>query len=185
MPGPLTRAARHSIRKSDAETATRSNVPRSRPSNTWCSWPDDVRISSRPLRSLISRASSGDLIVREPGSRAPISDSRGRVVESVGRVRNSVNREKTARIVKAYEAGATINVVAAEFGLNRKTVMRHVRKAGAKLRRQSLDAAGVARARALYMSGKTLAQIGEAGGAAPGTVTSTSRSSLISAGQSV
>lgn len=69
-------------------------------------------------------------------------------------------------MVAAYEAGATINVVAAEFGVNRETVMRHLHRAGAKLRHQGLDEAGVAKARELYLSGETLAKVG----AAPGTV---------------
>lgn len=73
-------------------------------------------------------------------------------------------------MVEVYEAGATINVVAAEFGVNRETVMRHLHRAGAKLRRQGLDEAGVARARELYLSGETLAKVGAALGVAPGTV---------------
>lgn len=73
-------------------------------------------------------------------------------------------------MVAAYEAGATINVVAAEFSVNRETVMRHLHRAGAKLRHQGLDEAGVAKARELYLSGKTLAKVGAALGVAPGTV---------------
>ncbi len=44
-----------------------------------CPWLDDVRNSSRALKSLISRASSGVLKRREARVRTPISDVRGRV----------------------------------------------------------------------------------------------------------
>lgn len=74
------------------------------------------------------------------------------------------------RMVELYEAGMTIRKVGTEIGLNRETVIRHLRKAGAKLRRQGLDTASVERARELYLGGQTLAQVGEVLGVAPGTV---------------
>ncbi|MFI8631221.1 hypothetical protein ACIGEP_01320 [Microbacterium sp. NPDC077663] len=134
-----------------------------------CSWLEDVRISSRALRSLISRVKAGELDLSEDRIRTPISDVRGCVIESIGRVRNSLTAEEIGRMVEAYERGATIRVVAAEFGLNRETVMRHLHRSGAKLRHQGLDEAGVAKARELYLSGETLAKVGAALGVAPGT----------------
>lgn len=136
----------------------------------WCSLLEDVRISSRALRTLISRASFADLVERTPAVRTPISDVRGPVVESVGRVQTSVTPELVARMVELYEAGASARDVGREVGLHRAAVMRHLRKAGARLRRLGLDDAQVARARDLYLSGQTLAEVGAALGAAPGTV---------------
>lgn len=85
-------------------------------------------------------------------------------------VRNSVTLEVVTRMVELYEAGMTIREVGTEVGFNRETVTRHLRKAGAKLRRQGLDAANVERAQELYLGGQTLAQVGEVLGVAPGTV---------------
>lgn len=74
------------------------------------------------------------------------------------------------RMVELYESGSTARVVGETVGLHRETVMRHLRKEGAKLRRQGLDDAQVERARELYLSGKTLAQVGVTLGVGAGTV---------------
>ena len=131
---------------------------------------EDVRNSSRALRTLISRASSGVLLESEPPVRRLTSDARGRVAQPVGKVRNSVTPELLARMVELYENGATARDVGKTVGLHRETVMRHLRRAGARLRRQGLDDVQVERARELYLSGQTLAQVGAVLGAGAGTV---------------
>ncbi len=109
-------------------------------------------------------------MVRKVGARTPISDSRGRVIESVGRVQTSVTPEIVVRMVELYEAGMSARQVGLEVGLHRESVMRHLRNAGARVRRQGLDADAVEQARELYLSGKTLAQVGVVLGVAQGTV---------------
>ncbi len=135
-----------------------------------CPWLDDVRNSSRALKSLISRASSEIPMVRKVGARTPISDPRGRVIESVGKVQTSVTPEVVVRMVGLYGAGLSARQVGLEVGLHREAVMRHLRNSGARIRRQGLDADAVDQARELYLSGKTLAQVGIVLGVAPGTI---------------
>ena len=92
-------------------------------------------------------------MVRKVGARTPISDPRGRVIESVGRVQTSVTPEMIVQMVELYEAGTSARQVGLEVGLHREAVMRHLRNAGARLRRQGLDAEAVERARELYSAG--------------------------------
>ena len=95
--------------------------------------------------------------VRELGVRTPILDSRGRVIESVGKVQTSVTPEMIVQMVELYEAGTSARQVGLEVGLHREAVMRHLRNAGARLRRQGLDAEAVERARELYSAGWQIA----------------------------
>lgn len=72
-------------------------------------------------------------------AKRPISNVRGCVVESVGKVQNTVTPELVARMVELYEGGATAREVGKAAGLHSDTVMRHLWKAGAKLRRHGFD----------------------------------------------
>ena len=50
-------------------------------------------------------------------------------------------------------------MIAEEYGLDRATIMRHLREAGTALRRQGLTQEQTQRAAAMYRSGMTQAQV--------------------------
>lgn len=82
-------------------------------------------------------------MVRVDGQNTVISDPRGPVIEAIETVRNSVTPETAARMVALYEAGASTRQVAAEVGMHRQTVMRHLRRAGVTRYRVGLGASGI------------------------------------------
>ena len=73
------------------------------------------------------------------------------------------------RLIERYTTGATINDLAAEFSINRTTVMKHIERAGAP-RRRGIVQAHIDDARRLYEQGWSLARIGRHLGVDPGTV---------------
>lgn len=76
----------------------------------------------------------------------------------------------TIDMVTCYEAGALIRDVVAAFNVHRQTAVRHLRSVGAQLRKAGLTEEQTARAEVLYLSGQTLAQMGEKFGVPQGTV---------------
>lgn len=131
---------------------------------------EDVRISSRALKTLISRAKSGIKVDRHPGSTSIVADPRGQVIVSIEKVRNSVSPQMVIDMVAYYEAGASIREVSEACKVHRQTVARHLRSAGAKLRKPGLTDEQAALAVAMYLSGQNLAQVGSQLGVSPGTI---------------
>jgi hypothetical protein len=64
-------------------------------------------------------------------------------------------------LVDGYLAGATVYELAARFGIHRVTVSAHLHRQGVTVRRQGLDAEGVAHAVRLYEDGWSVARIGD------------------------
>ncbi len=131
---------------------------------------DNVRKSSRALKALISRAKAGIELDRVPGTYTQITDPRARVVAAIEKVQNSVTPQMAVDMVARYEAGASIREVAAAFKVHRETAARHLRSAGAQLRKAVLTEEQTAQAEVLYLSGQTLAQVGEKFDVSQGTI---------------
>ena len=65
------------------------------------------------------------------------------------------------RAITAYEAGAKLDEVAAQFGVHRHTVASHIKATGVRLRYAALTDDQIVEARQLYDEGRSFAQIGE------------------------
>lgn len=76
-------------------------------------------------------------------------------------------------LVDGYLAGQTVYELAAEFGIERRTVSAHLHRRGVPMRRRGLFLAQKEEAFALRNRGWSLAQIGAQFDVAPGTVRST------------
>lgn len=72
-------------------------------------------------------------------------------------------------LVADYNEGTRINDLAAKYGINRVTVMAHLKREGAESRRGVVERR-LPEATALYKGGWSLARIGEKLGVSPGTV---------------
>ncbi|MDP9332214.1 MAG: hypothetical protein M3Q30_02710 [Actinomycetota bacterium] len=77
--------------------------------------------------------------------------------------------EEVDRLLERYRAGTKIDDLAAEFAINRNTVMEHVRRAGAP-RRRNVVMDRLEEACQLYEQGWSLARVAEHFGVDPGTV---------------
>lgn len=136
----------------------------------WCSWLDKVPNSRHPLRSLISRAKAGITLVRELREVTPVTDTRGLVSCAVEKAPTSYTPELIAALRADYESGLSAREIGDARGLDRVTVLKRLRAAGVKIRRQGLEPGQVDTAVAMYMAGQTLAQVGAHYGVAQGTV---------------
>ncbi len=77
----------------------------------------------------------------------------------VGMRPTSYTPDLVARLRADYEAGRSSRMIAEEYGLDRATMMRHLRKVGVAIRRQGLTDAQAEQAAAMYRSGMTQAQV--------------------------
>ena len=64
-------------------------------------------------------------------------------------------------LVAGYQAGRTVYQLGREFGINRRTVSRHLHRHGVSMRRRGLSAEQIDEAVRLYEDGWSLARIGE------------------------
>ncbi|MDQ1725665.1 MAG: hypothetical protein QOG52_2693 [Frankiaceae bacterium] len=81
-----------------------------------------------------------------------------------------LNDTQVARLVERYRVGATVYQLAAEFGIDRKTVARRLKTAGVSLRLASPTTADVDEMVRLYDTGLALADVGERLGVGARTV---------------
>ena len=77
---------------------------------------------------------------------------------------------QAAQVVQQYQASDDMRVLAQRWGISRKTVAEHLRRAGVTPRRQGLSPDQVQASMALYAAGWSLAQIGDRFGCDPGVV---------------
>jgi transposase-like protein len=77
---------------------------------------------------------------------------------------------QTAQVVQQYQAGDDTRVVAERWGISRKTVAEHLRRAGVTPRRRGLSPEQVQAAIELYGAGWSLARIGHRFGCDRGVV---------------
>jgi AraC-like DNA-binding protein len=80
-----------------------------------------------------------------------------------------LNPDEVDQLLQCYRAGTKIDDLAAEFAINRNTVMEHVRRAGAP-RRRNIVLGRLDEARRLYEQGWSLARVAQQFGVDPGTV---------------
>jgi lambda repressor-like predicted transcriptional regulator len=66
-----------------------------------------------------------------------------------------------SEIVQRYEAGESAAALAREFGVDRQTLVNHLKRAGVEVRYRIVDQIDVAEAQELYASGLSLAGVGE------------------------
>lgn len=73
-------------------------------------------------------------------------------------------------LVAGYEAGKTMNELAAEYGIHRVTVSSNLRRAGTSLRRPGLNAKQIVEAAGLYEAGWSSGRLAERFGVSYDTV---------------
>ncbi len=74
------------------------------------------------------------------------------------------------QLVADYRAGRTVYELAAQFGINRKAVSKHLHARGVTMRMRGLSPAQIDEAVRLYGEGASLARIGQKLGVDAGTV---------------
>ena len=91
-----------------------------------------------------------------------------RPVPSLRQKQTRLTDSQRSELVDRYQAGASSNALAVEFGIDRRTATRIIRKAGAEVRyRADVD---IATAQELYESGLSLSGVGEELDVSAGTV---------------
>ena len=78
--------------------------------------------------------------------------------------------EEVGALVAAYQAGSTLDEVAADFGIYVRTAAAHLERHGVAQRRHRLTSDEVAEAIHLYEQGWSLSQIGERFGVWPQSI---------------
>lgn len=86
------------------------------------------------------------------------------------RTARQLESEQCAKLVVAYQGGATIYELTAEYKINRKTVSRILQDAGVTPRYRRLSAEQIQEAVSFYEVGWSLARIGEKFKVDPSTV---------------
>lgn len=81
-----------------------------------------------------------------------------------------LSASQVEQVVRQYQDGDDMRVVAERWGISRKTVAEHPRRAGVTPRRQGLNPEQVQVAISLYAAGWSLARIGERFGCDHGVV---------------
>ncbi len=93
-----------------------------------------------------------------------------RPVPSLRQKQTRLTDPQRSDLVQRYEGGESANSLAAEFGIDRRTATRLIRKAGAGIRYRVIDQVDVDQASALYKSGFSLARVGDELGVSARTV---------------
>ncbi|MBD8053584.1 helix-turn-helix domain-containing protein [Rhodococcus ruber] len=123
-------------------------------------------------KSLVSGLSVGAAMVDQEPRSVPSGQALG-----TRQVQKRLDAASIDALVDGYLAGETVYELAAEFGIERRTVSAHLHRRGVPMRRRGLSLAQKEEAFALRDRGWSLAQIGARFDVAPGTV----RSTLLSA----
>lgn len=100
----------------------------------------------------------------------PVTDTRGLVSCAVEKAPTSYTPDLVAALRADYESGMSAREIGAARGLDRATVLKRLRTAGVKIRRQGLEPGQVDVAVGMYLAGQTLAQVGAHFEVAQGTV---------------
>ena len=81
-------------------------------------------------------------------------------LSSPRRRQRRLSGDQVHSLTEAYEAGAAVNQLAAEFGVHRSTVLDHLNRSGTKRRYPALNSHQVEEAAQLRGAGKSLRDIG-------------------------
>jgi predicted DNA binding protein len=93
-----------------------------------------------------------------------------RPVPSVRQKQTRLTDSQRSEVVRRYEAGESANALAAEFGVDRRTLAGHLRRAGVEVRYRVVDRVDLTEAATLYRSGRSLAVVAAQLGVSAGTV---------------
>lgn len=77
------------------------------------------------------------------------------------RVQHWLEPDEVAELVATYQAGATIDELAARFSVHRTTVMAHLDRSGVARRQRGLAPEQVEEAAQLYLGGWSLVRVGD------------------------
>lgn len=116
-------------------------------------------------KSLVSGPSAGASVV-DQGPRSAASGP----VPGARQAQKRLDAASVDALVDNYLAGQTVHELAAEFGIERRTVSAHLHRRGVPMRRRGLSPAQKEQAFALRDRGWSLAQIGARFDVSPGTV---------------
>lgn len=116
-------------------------------------------------KSLVNGLSAGTTIVGQ-GPRSVAST----LVPHARQVQKRLDAASVDALVDGYLAGQTVYELAAEFGIERRTVSAHLHRRGVPMRRRGLSLAQKEEAFALRDRGWSLAQIGARFDVSAGTV---------------
>ena len=129
----------------------------------------------------MGRYSNPDIVARL--RRVLAGEGRDRVsdrpVPSLRQKQTRLTELQRSEVVRRYAAGESANDLAVEFGVDRRTLTSHLRRAGVDVRDRVIDQMDVAEAEQLYVSGLSLARVGEQLGMSAGTVLTAFRSAGI------
>src|SRR5438105_2453888 len=100
---------------------------------------------------------SGEITVADLPKRPSNAPERLRPIE----VQRRLTPSEVQDLIKAYEAGSSVNQLADRFDIHRATVLSHLERAGVPRRHPRLDDAGIEEATQLYIHGMSLAEVGE------------------------
>ncbi len=84
-----------------------------------------------------------------------------RPVPSLRQKQTRLTESQRSEVVGRYLAGESANALAVEFGVDRRTVTAHVRRADVEVRYRVINRIDVDDAAALYASGLSLAAVGQ------------------------
>jgi len=107
------------------------------------------------------------------GDQTPKSEVTSLDYERTGPIRQRQRRLNEAQallMATKYQNGSTVYQLAEEFGICRNTVSERLKKAGITMRRQSPGSELIDSMVGLYVSGLSLAEVGDRVGTSAGTV---------------
>jgi AraC-like DNA-binding protein len=84
-----------------------------------------------------------------------------RPVPSLRQTRVRLTDSQRSEVVQRYEARESANTLAAEFGVDRRTLTAHLRRVGVEVRYRVVDRIDVDAAAELYVSGLSLAAVSQ------------------------
>jgi predicted DNA binding protein len=93
-----------------------------------------------------------------------------RPVPSLRQKQTRLTDSQRSELVDRYRAGESANALAAEFGVDRRTLVGHLRREGVEVRYRVVDRVDLAEAARLYRSGRSLAVVAAQLGVSAGTV---------------
>ncbi len=105
----------------------------------------------------------GQLVHLESSRSVPLSSTPKQMQRRLG-------PEEIDELVAAFQAGATLREVAAQFGVHRTTVSKQLERRGVRRRQRSLDSSELAEALRLYRTGLSTIAIGQQLGFDGGTI---------------
>ena len=102
-----------------------------------------------------------------------------RTTRSPRQKQRRLTSEEIERVVERYQAGESANLLAAELGVHRTTIVGHLKRRGVSTRYKIIAEADLAEAVRLYEEGWSLARVGEQFGVSAHTVLSAFRAAGI------